>query len=105
MFRVLLTIAALMLRAPVGEIFGDVRLAEKYLADLPVQLKCGYEIVTGTTDKSGSFRLATKASGKCSFSITYDKKTTSVEVVVFEKPVRYRLVLEPKGGSYVLKRV
>ena len=105
MVRVLLTIAALALRAPVGEIFGDVRLGEKYLTDMPVQLKCGDEIVKGTTDKSGSFRLASKGSGKCAFSITYDKQTPSVEVVVFEKPARYRLVIEAKEGNYVLKRV
>ena len=105
MFRVLLTIGVLALRAPVGEIFGDVRLGEKYLSDIPVELKCGDEVVKGTTDKSGSFRLAAKNSGKCAFSITYDKKTTSVEVVVFDKPARYRLVVESKDGSYVLKRV
>lgn len=105
MFRVLLTIAALTLRAPVGEIFGDVRIGEKYLADLPVELKCGDEVVKGTTDKSGSFRLSTKTGGKCSFSINYDKHPLSVEVVVFEKPSRYRLMVEPKEGSYVLKRV
>ncbi len=105
MFRILLTIAAFSFRAPVGEIFGDVRLGEKYLADMPVQLKCGDEIVKGTTDKSGSFRLAAKASGKCAFSITYDKQTPSVEVVVFEKPARYRLIVEAKDDAYVLKRV
>ena len=105
MFRVLLTIGVLAVRAPVGEIFGDVRLGEKYLSDLPVELKCGDEVVKGTTDKSGSFRLSTKTSGKCAFSITYESKTSSVEVVVFEKPARYRLVVEAKDGSYVLKRV
>jgi hypothetical protein len=105
MIRVLLTIAALALRAPVGEIFGDVRVGEKYLVDTPVQLKCGDEVVKGTTDKSGSFRLAVKGGGKCAFSITYDKQTPSVDVIVFEKAARYRLMVETKDGVYVLKRV
>jgi hypothetical protein len=88
-----------------GEIFGDVRLGEKYLADAPVQLKCGDETVKGKTDESGSFRLAARASGRCTFSVTHDDKTASIDVVVFDKPARYRLVLEAKDGVYVLKRV
>jgi hypothetical protein len=90
---------------PAGEIFGDVRMGEKYLADVPVQLTCGDETVKGKTDQAGSFRLAAKAAGKCTFSVTYSEKTTSVDIVVFEKPSRYRLVLEAKDGGYVLKRV
>ena len=105
MIRILLIIAALAVRAPAGEIFGDVRVGEKYLADTQVQLKCGDEVVKGTTDKSGSFRLAAKGGGKCAFSITYDKQTPSVDVVLFEKPARYRLMVATKDGAYILKRV
>lgn len=105
MIRALLTMAALMASAPVGEIYGDVRLGEKYLAELPVELKCGTEVVKGTTDKAGSFRLSTKTGGKCDLSITYDKQTVSIQVVVFEKPAQYRLMVEKKGEAYSLKRV
>lgn len=104
MTHTLLTIAMLSF-FPVGEIFGDIRFNEKYLADTEVRLKCGEEVVKGKTDESGSFRLAAKASGKCAFSVTHGDKTTSVDVVVFDKPARYRLVLELKEGVYVLKRV
>jgi len=88
-----------------GEIFGDLRLAEKYLADTKIELKCGEEVVTATTDSLGSFRLSAKASGKCTVTVTYEKQTPSLSVVVFDKPARYRLVIEAKDGKYVLKRV
>ena len=105
MIRLLLTLTTLAYAMPLGEVFGDIRLGEKYIADAPVSLKCGDETVTGKTDEKGSFRLAAKGSGKCVFTVTYEKKPLSVDVVVFEKPARYRLMLEPKDGAYVLKRV
>lgn len=105
MTRIVLALVALVHAAPLGEIFGDLRLGDKYVADAPVQLKCGDEVVKGKTDQAGSFRLAAKSSGKCVFSVTYESKTVSLDVVVFDKPARYRLMLEPKDGSYVLKRV
>lgn len=96
---------ALHLHAPFGEIFGDVRVGEKYVADTPVELKCGAEVVKSKTDSTGSFRLAAKATGRCSFTVTYMSQAASVDVVLFEKPARYRLLLESTGGKYVLKRV
>ena len=100
-------LAATVVAAPVslGEIFGDVRVGDKYVADAPVELTCAGETVKGRTDASGSFRLAGKATGKCTFSVTYEDKSASIDVVVFDKPARYRLVLESKDGAYVLKRV
>ncbi|MGQ0647440.1 MAG: hypothetical protein ACT4P7_07690 [Gemmatimonadaceae bacterium] len=105
MFRVLLSAALLAAPIPIGEIFGDVRVGETYLAEAPVQLVCGPDTVKGKTDAAGSFRLASKASGRCVFSVTHEGKTSSVDVVVFDKPSRYRLVLELKDGVHVLKRV
>jgi hypothetical protein len=102
---VLLLSLATLTRLSFGEIFGDLRLGDKYLADTKLTLKCGTEVVEGTTDKSGSFRLAAKASGKCSLTVSYDKQTPSVEVVVFDKPARYRFILEAKDGKYLLRRV
>jgi hypothetical protein len=98
-------IGALVLALSVGEIFGDIRLGDRYLADAPVELKCGAETVKAKTDSAGSFRLAVKASGKCTFSVTHGDKSASIDVVVFNQPARYRLVLELKDGVYVLRRV
>ena len=88
-----------------GEIFGDVRIGDKYVADAPIQMACGADTVRAKTDAAGSFRLATKAGGKCAVTITYEGKSASVDVVVFDKPARYRLMLELKDGAYILKRV
>jgi hypothetical protein len=88
-----------------GEIFGDVRVGETFVADADVKLTCGAEVATGKTDKSGSFRIKSKSNGKCSVAITYQGQSPSVDIVVFERPTRYRLVLEQKDGKYTLKRV
>ena len=90
---------------PPGEIFGDIRSGETYLAEVPVVLTCGAEKVDGTTDKQGSFRLKTSGSGKCTLTVTWNKQSPSVDVVVFERPTRYRFVVEEVGGKLVLKRV
>jgi len=90
---------------PASTIFGDLRLGEKYVADVEVNLVCGPDSTSGKTDAEGSFRLTVKTGGKCQLTVHYDKQTPSVEVVAFDKPARYRLVLELKDGKYLLKRV
>lgn len=91
--------------APVGEIYGDVRIGDAYVKQAPIQMVCGSETVKGRTDDAGSFRLAAKAGGKCVVTVTYEGKDSSVDVVVFDAPARYRLMLERKDGVYILKRV
>ena len=99
-------IFSLLLATPLsGEIFGDLRMGDNYLADTKLALKCGDEVVAGKTDSTGSFRLTAKASGKCSLTVTHDGQTASVDVVLFDKPARYRLVLESKDGKLTLRRV
>jgi hypothetical protein len=99
-------LTAMLLAAPAfGGIYGDLRLGEKYLADVKVTLACGEATASTTTDAEGSFRLTVKGEGKCRVTAHYDGQTPSVEVVVFEKPSRYRLVLEEADGKYTLKRV
>ena len=88
-----------------GEISGDVRLGDKYLAAAKIDLKCGDQSAAGVTDSLGTFRLTVKGSGKCTVTVAHDKQTASVDIVVFDKPSRYRLVLELKDGKYILKRV
>jgi hypothetical protein len=102
MFAWLISILAL---APPGEIFGDIRSGETYLAEVPLLLTCGSEKVEGTTDKEGSFRLKSTATGKCKLTVTWKEQSPSVDVVVFERATRYRFVVEEAGGKLVLKRV
>jgi len=106
MLKLILVAGALALGAPsFGEVFGDVRVGEDYVKDAAVELKCGDEVVKGKTDASGSYRLTAKGTGKCAISVAHDGQTPSVDVVVFEKASRYRLVLEKKGETWTLKRV
>jgi hypothetical protein len=106
MIKVFLLSAILLVKAPAGEIFGDLKLGEKYLPDVPLELKCGEETVTAKTNDAGSFRLAVKgAGGACNLTATYSGQTTPpLNVVVFSKPTQYRLTLELKDGKYALKR-
>ena len=103
--KALLVIGAIAFVASVGEVFGDVRVGEAYVKDAAVEMKCGTEVIKGKTDSTGSYRLSAKASGKCTISITHEGQSPAVDVVVFEKPTRYRLVLEKKGDTWTLRRV
>ena len=89
-----------------GEIYGDLRLGDKYVTDTKLTLTCGAESADATTDKSGSFRITVKGSGKCKLTAAYQNQAPSVDVVLFDQPARYRFVLEAgDDGKFVLKRV
>ena len=105
MMRMMLFIGALAIGASFGEVFGDVRVGEDYVKEAALELKCGDEVVKGKTDSTGSYRLSAKASGKCTITVTHGGQSPSVEVVVFDKAARYRLVLEKKGENWILRRV
>ena len=105
MIPTVLTIAVLAWGSSVAEVSGDIREGETYIAEAAIELQCGADTVRGKTDKSGSFRLTTKATGKCALSVIHKGNTASIDVVVFDKPSKYRLVLEMKDGVYILKRV
>lgn len=105
MMKLLFAIGALAIGAPFGEVFGDVRVGEEYVKEAAIELKCGTEVVKGKTDAAGSYRLTAKGGGKCTISVTHEGQTPTVDVVVFEKPARYRLVLEKKGDTWTLRRV
>ena len=96
---------AISSHAAFGEIYGDLRFGDKYVADAKVHLVCGSQSAEATTDKSGSFRLTVPGTGKCQFSVAYDKQNPSIDVVLFDQAARYRFVIESKDGKYTLKRV
>ncbi len=98
----LLLLSALLAR---GEIYGDLRLGDKYLADAKIQLTCGTETAEATTDAKGSFRLRVKASGKCQVKVIHGPHNAALDVVLFDKPAQYRLLLEDKDGKTTLKQV
>ncbi len=104
MYTMMATLSVLASPA-LGEISGDLRLGDKYLAAAKVELACGDKAAAAVTDSLGTFRLAVAGTGKCTVTVTHEKQTASLGIVVFDKPSRYRLVLELKDGKYTLKRV
>jgi len=105
MYESALLAASLLLGVRAGSIYGDVRLGDKYLPELSLTLTCGAESVSGKTDATGSFRLTVKSGGRCTLGVSYEGQTPSLDVVVFDKPAQYRLVLELKDKKYTLRRV
>ena len=101
----MLTLLLALTRLAGGEISGDVRSGASYLADVPVKLACATDTVEAKTDKAGSFRIRSKATGKCKLTVTWKDQSPSVDVVLFDQPTRYRLVLDTVNGKLVLKRV
>ncbi len=98
-------LAALPTAVPAGEIFGDLRMGAKYVSNAELRLKCGTETASAKTDSTGSFRLTVKGGGKCQLSVVREKLTPTIDVVVFDKPAQYHLLLEEKDGKFVLRRV
>ena len=105
MIKTIITAGLLAISAPFGEVFGDLRVGEDYVKEAAVELKCGDEVVKGKTDATGSYRLTAKANGKCTITVTHEGQSPSVDVVVFDKAARYRLVLEKKDDKWTLRRV
>ena len=105
MIKIVIAASVLAITAPFGEVFGDLRVGEDYVKEAPLELKCGDEVVKGKTDATGSYRLTAKANGKCTITVTHEGQSPSVEVVVFDKAARYRLVLEKKDATWTLRRV
>ncbi|MEO8451633.1 MAG: carboxypeptidase-like regulatory domain-containing protein, partial [Gemmatimonadota bacterium] len=105
MLHLLLSLSTLASAAPVREIFGDVRLGDRYLANAKLELTCGTETIKATTDSLGSFRFPGKTVGKCRLTVSYETQAPWIDVVGFDKPSRYRFVLELQDGKYTVKRV
>ena len=105
MIKTVVAAGLMAMSASFGEVFGDLRVGEEYVKEAALELKCGDEVVKGKTDANGSYRLTAKANGKCTISVVHDGQTASVDVVLFEKAARYRLVLEKKDDKWTLRRV
>ena len=105
MIKTVIVASLLAISGSFGEVFGDLRVGEEYVKEAALELKCGDEVVKGKTDATGSYRLTAKASGKCTITVTHEGQSPSVDVVLFDKAARYRLVLEKKGDTWTLRRV
>lgn len=95
----------LLIVAPLfGEIFGDVKSGTSYIPAAEMTLTCGTESVVAKTDSVGSFRIRAKGKGKCTLLVKWKDQAPTIDVVVFDQPTRYRLLLEEKDGKWALKR-
>lgn len=101
----MLSLLLVLTRLSFGEIFGDIKAGDRYLTMADVSLTCGTETVVAKTDSVGSFRIRSKANGKCRVSLKWKEQTIGVDVVVFDRPTRYRFSVEEVDGKSSLKRL
>lgn len=101
---VLLT--ALPTIAAAGEIYGKVTLGGAAVGEgTGVSAKCGgssYPAVK--TDKTGTYHLVVKESGKCMLTVTQKGQTASLEVVSYDEGAQADIVLEAKDGKLSARR-
>ena len=88
-----------------GEMYGTITEGGKSIGEgVAVEAKCSQGAYSAKTDKSGTYHLVAKESGKCQLTVRYKSQSPSVEVASYDEGVQVDLVLESKGGSYVLRR-
>jgi hypothetical protein len=99
-------LAAVPTLAAAGEIYGKVTSGGASVGEgTQVSAKCGaaaYPAVT--TDKTGSFHLVVKETGKCSLTVTQKGQSASVEVVSYDEGAQADIVLEAKDGKLSARR-
>ncbi|WP_447977949.1 carboxypeptidase-like regulatory domain-containing protein [Candidatus Nitrospira bockiana] len=91
--------------AVAGEIRGTITDGGKPIgAGVGIDVQCGEQRYSTTTDKYGAYRLFVPEKGKCQLSVAYQNQTPSREIVSFDDSARYDMVLDKDGGQYVLRR-
>lgn len=86
-----------------GEIYGTVRLGDKPLEGVTVQLMTATDTASAKTDKYGAYKLYLKGTGKCTIRVQYKDQSPTLDITSSSEPVRYRLVLEEAKGKYTLR--
>ena len=87
-----------------AQLYGDLREGDAPVAGAKVELTCGSQTATATTDSAGAFNLFVKQPGKCIIKVEYKGQAPTLPVVLYEEPVRYRLSLAKSGNTYKLTR-
>src|SRR5580765_7284549 len=87
--------------ASAGEIYGKVTSAGAAVGEgVEVSAKCGaasYPAVK--TDKTGSFHLVVKETGKCTLTVSQKGQSAGVDVVSYDEGAQADIVLETKDGK------
>jgi hypothetical protein len=92
--------------ATAGEIYGKITDGSASVGEkATLSVKCGgKDYPAQKTDKSGSYHLVVKESGKCSLTVAYSGQSASLEVVSYDDPVQLDLAVENKDGKLSVRR-
>ena len=101
----LFVVAAVSL-AHAGEVYGKITEGGNAVGEAAsVGAKCGgKDYPAQKTDKTGTYHLVIKESGKCSLTVTLKGQSASLEVVSYDDPVQVDLVAEVKDGKLAVRR-
>jgi hypothetical protein len=88
-----------------GKIYGNISEAGKAVPkDVKVEVTCGANNFTATTDATGNYSVFVADKGKCALKVHYQSQMPSLEITSFETSVQYDLALEKQGAQYTLRR-
>lgn len=107
--RALLSISAtlcLAISVPTiaGEIYGTLRMDDKPLGGVVVEVRTETKTHQATTNADGSYRLYIEMPGKATLLLQYNKQTLSREIWSYDNSARYDLLIQNHNGTYVLIR-
>ena len=102
--------------ASAGKLFGDVKKADKPVAQgvlITLQAVSAKPEDKGAstgpidsvlTDKVGSYKVAVKGEGKYVLTVYMGKQKGTLEVFSYKEPTRYDLILDEKDGKLAVRR-
>jgi hypothetical protein len=110
----LLIAVAAVTDASAGRIFGDIKKADKPVAEgvlitlqsaaKPAEGAAPAPIDSVMTDKVGSYKATVKGEGKYTLTVHLAKQKAVLEVFSYKEPTRYDLILEEKEGKLTVRR-
>ena len=109
MKRLVMSVAlmlALPTAASAGEIYGKITSGGAAVGEgTEVSAKCGATVYPAVkTDKSGSFHLVVKETGKCTLTLTQKGQSASLDVVSYDEGAQADIVIETKDGKLSARR-
>lgn len=99
-------LAALPTLAAAGEIYGKVTSGGAAVGEgTEISAKCGAATYPAVkTDKTGSFHLVVKETGKCTLTVTQKGQSATLEIVSYDEGAQADVVLEAKDGKLSARR-
>jgi hypothetical protein len=102
---ILLAVFSFAVPSFAGKVYGNISESGKTVPkDVKVEVTCGANSVTATTDATGNYSVFVADKGKCSLKVHYQNQMPALEITSFESSVQYDLTLEKQGTQYTLRR-